>query len=104
MGTVFGIITLNDKSNFNSNPTTQTANSGENHALIADMSFGVAVTLGVTSAVLFFTADDNPPPPPVAAAHPARRDASTKGRSGFTITPSPLVLAHGGGAAALIRF
>ena len=55
VGTVFGVLALNDKSNFDKNPTTSTADNGDTHALIADMAFGVALTFGVTSAVLFLT-------------------------------------------------
>ena len=68
IGTAFGVMALNDKSNFNTTPTTATADNGENHALIADMAFGVALTLGVTSAVLFLSKDDSGP----AAAKPRR--------------------------------
>lgn len=98
VGTAFGVMALNDKSNFNANPTTATADSGENHALIADMAFGVAVTLGVTSAVLFLSKDDAPATPPATAS------ASAKKRAAITITPAPYVTPHGGGAGALIRF
>jgi hypothetical protein len=97
-------MALNDKSNFDAHPTTATADSGENHALIADMAFGVAVTLGVTSIVLFLSRDDSPAPAAAAAA-PRARDASTpKRRSAFTIIPSPIVTPHGAGAGALIQF
>jgi hypothetical protein len=105
VGTAFGVLALNDKHNFDQTPTTATADSGENHALIADMAFGVAVTLGVTSAVLFLSGDDTPPPAATAGAkRPTVREASAKEHSGVTVTPTPLVLAHGGGAGALIRF
>lgn len=60
VGTVFGIIALGDKSTFDKNPTTQKADDGDTHALIADMAFGVALTFGVTSAVLFLTKDEAP--------------------------------------------
>ncbi len=102
VGTAFGVMALNDSSNFKANPTTSTADSGENHALIADMAFGVAVTLGVTSFVLFLSHDDSPPP--VAAAQVTRKsnEASAKKRA-FTIIPSPIVTPHGGGAGALIE-
>ena len=59
VGTVFGIIALSNKSDFDKNPTTQTADDGDTHALIADMAFGVALTFGVTSAVLFLTKDES---------------------------------------------
>src|ERR1019366_911950 len=62
VGTVFGIMALSDKSDFDKNPTTATADNGDTHALIADMSFGVALTFGVTSAVVFLTRAGVPAP------------------------------------------
>jgi hypothetical protein len=103
IGTVFGVMALNDHSNFVSNPTTATADNGENHALIADMSFGVAVTLGVTSVVLFLSHDDAAPPAAATSLVTAKPKRSEAKRS-FSIVPTPIVTAHGGGAGALIRF
>ncbi|MGO8997542.1 MAG: PEGA domain-containing protein [Polyangiaceae bacterium] len=107
IGSVFGVMALNDKSNFNADPTTATADSGENHALIADMSFGVAVTLGVTSLVLFLSKDEAPAAPAATTTSEVTRkrdEAKAKKPSSFTITPSPIITAHGAGAGALIRF
>jgi len=97
VGTAFGIKALGDASDFDKNPTTSKADSGENAALIADMCIGVAVTFGVTSLVLFFT-NDNPEPPKTAkVAPPAAKKA-------FTIVPTPVITSNGGGAGALVRF
>lgn len=101
VGTVFGILALNDKSKFDSGPTESLADDGENKALIADMAFGVAVTLGVTSAVLFLSHDDSPPPAAAASATPRAKRANA---DTFSITPAPIVTPHGAGAGALIRF
>ncbi len=97
VGTVFGIMALNDKSTFDSNPTSQTADDGENHALIADMCFGVALTLGVTSAVLFLTPDESAPAPAAAGAR-------ARPRNKVTIIPTPIITPNGGGGGALVRF
>ena len=102
VGTVFGIMALSDKSQFDKNPTTQTADNGDTHALIADMSFGVALTFGVTSAVLFLTNDD-PPPQSSAAARATTAKARAR-KDHITITPTPMVGAHSGGAGLLVRF
>jgi len=99
VGTVFGILALGNKSDYNKNPTTATADSGENHALISDMSFFVAVTLGVTSAVLFLTKDDTPAPAATATA--AHKPVAKKS---FTVTPTPIITPNGGGVGALIQF
>jgi hypothetical protein len=103
VGTVFGILALNDKSDFDKNPTTQKADDGDTHALISDMAFGVALTFGVTSAVLFLTKDEAPP---AALGQPravtAKADAAKK--KALTIVPTPIVGAHSGGAGLLLRF
>jgi hypothetical protein len=101
VGTVFGVMALGDKSDFDKTPTSQKADDGENHALIADMAFGVAVTLGVTSAVLFLTNDE---PAKTGLVENRVVAKAPKKSSPFTITPSPIVTPHGGGAGALIRF
>ena len=98
-GTVFGIMALGDKSDFDKKPTSATADDGENHALIADMAFGVALTLGVTSAVLFLSNGSSS-----ASASVKTTPAKAAAKSSFTITPTPFVTAHGGGAGALVRF
>jgi hypothetical protein len=105
IGTVFGILALSDKSDFDKNPTADKADDGENHALIADMAFGVAITFGVTSAVLFLTNDE----PAAAAAAKAKAKAQVaKGAPPappkVTVRPAPIITPHGGGAGALIRF
>lgn len=103
VGTAFGIMALSDKSEFDKNPTTQTADNGDTHALISDMAFGVALTFGVTSAVLFLTKDETPAQ---ASATPdsktAKADAAKK--DGLTFTPTPIVGPHSGGAGFLLRF
>jgi hypothetical protein len=106
VGTAFGILALNDKSSFNKNPTTQTADNGDSHALICDMSFGVALTFGVTSAVLFLTRDDPPAPAASAAsskATTAKADGHAK-KNAFTLTATPVVGPHSGGAGVTLRF
>lgn len=106
VGAVFGIMALGDKSTYDTTPTADTADSGENKALIADMAFGVAITLGVTSAVLFFSKDDDAPAKPAAAFPPAPGKRATVAHKSkpFSITPTPIVTPHGGGAGALFRF
>ena len=101
VGTVFGVMAFGDKSDFDKEPTASKADDGENHALIADMAFGVAITMGVTSAVLFLTHDD--PAPTKVASTKIVPVAKPKAKP-FVVTPSPIVTAHGGGAGALVRF
>ena len=102
IGTGFGIAALNKSSDFDKNPTTGTADDGENAALVADMMFGIAITFGVTSAVLFLSGDA----PAAAKNDPAKSDIKTAERKKpkVTITPSPYLTHGGGGAGALVRF
>lgn len=60
VGTVFGIMALSAKSDFDKNPTSDNADKAERNALIADMSFGVALTLGITGIVLLTAGGDEP--------------------------------------------
>jgi hypothetical protein len=59
IGTVFGIQALGAKSDFDKNPTSDNADKAERDALIADMSFGVALTLGITGIVLLTAGGDD---------------------------------------------
>ncbi|HEU4534788.1 MAG TPA: PEGA domain-containing protein [Polyangiaceae bacterium] len=68
VGSIFGAQALSNKSSFDDEPTTDRADRAERNALIADMAFGVALTLGVTGAVLLFSSPDKPAPAPKAAA------------------------------------
>jgi hypothetical protein len=102
VGTVFGINALNQSSDFNKNPTTKKADDGENNALVADMMFGIAITFGVTSAVLFLS---NDAPTTAQAAEPkTAAKAEPKKKRSVTVIPAPYVTPTGGGASALIRF
>jgi PEGA domain len=104
IGTGFGIKALSQSSDFKANPTTSKADDGENNALVADMMFGIAITFGVTSAVLFLSSDA----PTAAKADPKnappRPAVAVKKQQQVTIIPAPYVTPTGGGAGALVRF
>ncbi len=95
VGTFFGIQALSAKSDFDDNPTTDAADDVERNALIADMAFGVAITLGVTGIVLLTSSDS-----PAAPAESARKHAPKKGKLQFAPYAGPT----GGGAAARWTF
>jgi hypothetical protein len=99
VGTGFGLKALSQSSDFKNTPTTQLADDGENNALVADMMFGIAITFGVTSAVLFLSSDT---PQNAKASTPVRAAAAPKKK--ITVTPTPYVTPSGGGAGALVRF
>lgn len=87
VGTIFGIKALGSNSDFEDTPTAELADQAERDALIADMAFGVAVTFGITGAVLLWTSSDEP---------------SETARS--TWIAAPFVSPSGGGAAARMTF
>lgn len=68
------------------------------------MAFGVALTFGVTSAVLFLTKDEPPPATASANASPEAKAAANAKRNRVTFTPTPVVSAHSGGAGFTLRF
>ena len=101
VGIGFGIKALGQSSDFDKNPTTKKADDGENNALVADMMFGIAITFGVTSAVLFLSSDA---PASAKANLPKATASSAPKKTKITVTPAPYVTPTGGGASALVRF
>jgi len=93
VGTIFGIKALNAKSDYDKTPTEQGADDVERDALISDMSFAAAITLGITGIVLL-TSDD-------AEAETGMAPAKTSNRR-VIVTPS--ASPEGGGAAAFVTF
>jgi hypothetical protein len=54
-GTVLGFLALRQEQDYRDNPTKETANQGEQLALFADISFGLAALSAITSFTLFMT-------------------------------------------------
>jgi hypothetical protein len=96
VGTIFGAQALSAKSEFEATPTTELADKADRNALIADMSFAVAITFGVTGAVLLFSKDT-----PEEAKPAATQTTKTAPRRAFV---TPYVGPTGGGAAAHFTF
>jgi hypothetical protein len=94
VGTFFGIKALSAKSDYKDNPSTDAADDVERNALIADMAFGVAITLGVTGIVLLTSADS-----PSSPQQEAKR-RSKQAR----LRVAPFVSPTSGGAAAHLSF
>lgn len=88
VGTIFGLQAMSAKSKFDDEPTTKSADDVESNALIADISFGVALTLGITGVVLLLD-DDDP-----------QQDARRAPR----LVVGPFASPTGGGAAARMSF
>jgi hypothetical protein len=87
VGTIFGFQALSAKSDFNSKPTTKNADDAERNALISDMAFGVAVTLGITGTVLLLSNNK-------------KADPAKSGKIHLT----PVLTPQTQGAAATFRF
>ena len=94
VGTIFGVKALSSKSDFDKNPTTEHADDTERNALIADMAFGVALTLGVTGIVLLTSSDDEAPAKAAKLLNPSKPS--------FRVLP--YVGRESGGAAARLTF
>jgi hypothetical protein len=92
VGTIFGIKALGDKDDFDDQPTTGAADDVERNALIADMAFGVTLTLGITGVVLLIADDPAPEQPQVSSVSSQR------------LKLAPYVAPTGAGAAATLVF
>ncbi|NLE85562.1 MAG: PEGA domain-containing protein [Myxococcales bacterium] len=90
-GTVFGIQALSARSAYNDDPTASRADRVERNALIADMAFGIAITLGITGIVLLTSSDDAPQTAKAKKKQP-------------TLAVAPVVAPQLGGAAARLTF
>lgn len=54
-GTVLGFLAVQKEQDYRTNPSKQTADTGERLALFADVSFGLAALAAITSFTLFMT-------------------------------------------------
>ncbi len=88
--TVFGILALKNKSDYQSHPSYSNSDNGNNDAAYADGALALAIAAGITSLVLFVTAE---PPEPGVSLKPS-----------MTLSAAPVITPHGGGAGAILRF
>lgn len=95
VGAFFGVKALGAKRDFDDKPTTDNADDVERNALIADMAFGVAITLGVTGIVLLTSGDSAP-----EKEKTSKKSLPKKAR--FNV--APYATPSGGGAAARFVF
>lgn len=84
-GTVFGFLALSEQSTFDNAPAHDVADRGETYALIADISFGVAVA-GAAAAIILYIVEQS---------------GSSDSDSATVV---PYVDPNGGGVAARVRF
>jgi hypothetical protein len=88
---VFGVLALQNKSDYEKTPTYSNTDNGNNFAAYTDGCIALAVAAGITSLVLYFTS----PPPVDAVVAPSKK---------APLLSAPLVTMHGGGAGAVLRF
>lgn len=91
-GTVFGFLALSEQSEFDETPSNDTADAGEQYALLADISFGIAAAAAVTGLVLHFTGGDED------------EDTASQRPEGAHVEISPLLGPQGGGVSATLQF
>jgi hypothetical protein len=103
VGTMFGVMALSDKVTFDRNSTTQNASTRNTHALMADVSFGAALSLAALSAVLFFTSSTQPAEPD-SESTPSSANGGRSRTHAITVAPTPFVGPHAGGAGLFLRF
>ncbi len=94
VGTVFGVLALGSKSDYNKTPTQDLYDKTERNALIADMSYGVAITFGVTGLVLLLSGHDDAPA--------AQEKKASVPKPGFFM--APWAGPKGGGALGTVTF
>jgi hypothetical protein len=90
---VFGVLALHEKSLYEQTPTYANTDNGNNFAAYADGCIALAAAAGITSLVLYLTSADGSGE---GTAAPPKRSA--------VFSASPIVLGHGGGAGAVLRF
>jgi len=78
VATVFGVLALKNKRDYERGPTFSNTDDGNDDAAYADGGIALAVAAGITSLVLFLTSDPadahpagSTPPPRAGAASPA---------------------------------
>ncbi len=98
IGTIFGLKALSEKSDFDDDPTTEGADDVERNALIADMAFGVTLTLGITGAVLLLSEE------PGGQASLGGKFVGGHRKASPRLTFAPFVAPTAAGAAASLKF
>jgi hypothetical protein len=92
VGTVFGVLSLGAKQDFEDDPTPEKADDVDSITQVADIAFASALGLGVAGTILLLNSRD--PEPPKASAR-----ATTK-----RVLVAPYAGPTGGGAAARFTF
>jgi hypothetical protein len=92
----FGALALENKRDYDRNPTFSNSDNGNNDAAYADGAIALAIAAGVTSLVLALTGDADGSEPTSSTAGGSRRTAR--------VVAAPVALPHGGGAGVALQF
>lgn len=90
---VFGMLALQSKAAYEKTPTYANTDDGNNFAAYSDGCIALAVAGGVTSLVLFLTTPSS-----------SGGGNAVSGPHAAIFSASPMLMAHGGGAGAVLRF
>ncbi|MBZ0120942.1 MAG: PEGA domain-containing protein [Sandaracinaceae bacterium] len=91
-GTVFGFLALSEQSNYDAMPSQEIADRGSAFALVADISFGVALAAAATSIILY-----------IVERPSGDRRASLNGER-LRVSVAPWAAPTGGGAGLQLQF
>ena len=94
VGSVFGGLALKSKGEFEDTPTQDLYDETTRNALISDMSFGVAITFGVTGVVLLVT----------SSSSGKDEKAEEKKAEGPHVWAAPWASPTGAGAVGVVTF
>jgi len=90
---VFGVLALQNKADYERNPTYANTDNGNNFAAYADGCLALALAGGVTGLVLHLTSPSS-----------SGSGNAVRAMHAAVISASPILMAHGGGAGAVLRF
>jgi hypothetical protein len=89
---VFGILALQNKSDYAKAATYTNTDNGNNFAAYTDGCIALAAAAGITSLVLYFTSSRSV------------EDAARPSKKAALLSAAPIVTMHGGGVGTLLRF
>jgi hypothetical protein len=72
VGGVFGVMALSAKGRYDDHANSNDADAVSRNAMLSDIAFGSAITLGLASVVMFTTSDSDERPPSSAKRAPTR--------------------------------
>ena len=97
VGTVYGVMALQAKKDFDDKPTYDGADKTENRAIVSDVALGAGLILAITGTVFYFVKDE---PRDTAAASKSTKQRLVRN----DLRVQPYVGARTGGGTLSLRF